>query len=775
MTTVRAFRWSRAPILVKGFLVVVLPVLALTLISGAVYVTGRAHLNAERQREAAEAVHESVDQLSDVATAAPAALEAHFASGTEATRATIKQLETDWLAAVQTLKAAARAQADPELMANAEVVQAGTNVLFAEIGEVLAEPPGSAGLEPARLERLGVAYESITTATSEMDARSKMLARDFAADHDGLSTKLNALLLVGTPLGILSAVVGMVIFGRSIVRRVRQLEANARALGEGNPLVPHQHSDDELGQLGRGLDLAAALLRERAETVRQSEQDLGLALEAGAMGTWRVDLVNGSGEWSTRCEVVHGLAPGSFGGPLEAWLDAVHVDDRSKVLTDAAGPMAAGGRWTSIYRAAESAADVRWVEVHGQTVADDDGTVIGLVGVAADVTTRVQNDAALREAIVEADRANAAKSEFLSRVSHELRTPLNAILGFAQLLEMDDLTEDQDESVEHVLRGGRHLLAVIDDVLDISRIESGTLSLSIEPVGLSDLLGETIALVAPLARERQVSLALPDIAGDDLHMLADRRRLKQVILNLASNAIKFNHPGGRVVVTASISAPNNVRVDVTDTGQGVPEDLLERLFTPFDRLGADQTDVEGAGIGLALSQRLIEAQGGQITVETEVGAGSTFSFELPQAQRHSIDETVASGQLDPHPSSGSILYIEDNPSNLKLLQRVLERRPDVKMLSAQTGEIGLSLASRVPVDLILLDLHLPDLDGEEVLRRLKESPATSTTPVVILSADATPGQITRLRDAGATDYMTKPLDLARLLRVLDSLLVGVPT
>jgi signal transduction histidine kinase/CheY-like chemotaxis protein len=759
---------------VKGFLVVVLPVLVLTLISGAVYVTGRAHQAAEQRREAAESVNEAVDQLSRVAAAAPTAFENHLASGTAATGATIEQLETDWLAAVRSLQAAAHAQADPRLMADAEVVQAGTDVLFEEIGAALAEPAGSPGIEPARLERMTVAYESINTATSAMAARSERFAIELAAEHDDLSTKLNALLLVGTPVGILSAILGMVIFARSIVRRVRQLEANARALGEGNALVPQEHGDDELGQLGRGLDVADALLRERAETVRQGEQNLGLALKAGDMGTWSVDLATGASEWSSRCEVVHGVAPGTFGGSLEAWLDVVHVDDRARVLTSAAGPMAEGGRWTTVYRAIGTTGEVRWVESHGQTVADDDGAVIALVGVAADVTSRVATDTALREAIVEAERANAAKSEFLSRVSHELRTPLNAILGFAQLLEMEDLTAGQDESVEHVLRGGRHLLAVIDDVLDISRIESGTLSMSLEPVGLGELLGEMIALVAPLASERQVILELLDIGGDDLHVVADRRRLKQVILNLASNAIKFNHPGGRVVFTASVSAPNRVRVDVTDTGQGVPEDLLERLFTPFDRLGAEQTDVEGAGIGLALSQRLIEAQGGHITVETEVGSGSTFSFDLPLAQRHSIAPIEDGGQLDAQPS-GSILYIEDNPSNLKLLQRVLERRPDIKMLSAQTGEIGLSMASRVPVDLILLDLHLPDISGEVVLRRLRESAATSTTPVIILSADATPSRIARLRDGGATDYLTKPLDLARLLGVLDSLLVGAPT
>jgi CheY-like chemotaxis protein len=329
-----------------------------------------------------------------------------------------------------------------------------------------------------------------------------------------------------------------------------------------------------------------------------------------------------------------------------------------------------------------------------------------------------------------------------------------------------------------VLRGGRHLLAVIDDVLDISSIESGTLSMSVEPVGLVELLEETIALVNPLAQAGEVRLHAVGLPNDDLHVLADRRRLKQVILNLASNAIKFNQPGGVVTFQCSASANGRVRLDVIDTGRGIAEDMLDRLFTPFDRLGADQTDVEGTGIGLALSQRLAEALGGSITVESDLGRGSTFSLDLPlSAPIATIDDADPAelGDEGRDGPSGSILYIEDNPSNLKLVQRVIERRPDLCMTSAATGAIGLSLAGRAPFDVILLDIHLPDMSGETVLRELQQSEATRTTPIVILSADATPGQIQRLLDAGAADYLTKPLDLRQLMRVVDTAIAGVPS
>jgi signal transduction histidine kinase/CheY-like chemotaxis protein len=383
----------------------------------------------------------------------------------------------------------------------------------------------------------------------------------------------------------------------------------------------------------------------------------------------------------------------------------------------------------------------------------------------------------LRTAREEADRANQAKSEFLSRMSHELRTPLNAVLGFGQLLEMDDLTPTQREGVAQILKGGRHLLDLINEVLDIARIEAGRMSLSLEPVPVGAVIRESMDLVAPLASERHVHLlraGTDDVS--DLFVLADRQRLKQVLLNLLSNAVKFNRQEGTVSLSCQEAPGARVRIGVQDTGPGIPPERMERLFVPFERLGAEQAGVEGTGLGLALSRRLAEAMGGALGVESEAGVGSTFWVDLPSTEspRQRLERAgvalPAPADLDDSTRVRIVLYIEDNLSNVKLIQHLLAHRPEVRLIPAMQGRLGLELAREHRPHLVLLDLHLPDIHGEEVLRLLQESPKTQGIPVVVISADATPGQVGRLIEAGARDYLTKPLDVRRLMGVLDSIL-----
>ncbi|HEU4400194.1 MAG TPA: PAS domain S-box protein [Actinomycetota bacterium] len=413
------------------------------------------------------------------------------------------------------------------------------------------------------------------------------------------------------------------------------------------------------------------------------------------------------------------------------------------------------------------------VEISLSPLETDRGTLVSAA--VRDITDRRRAEAALEEAKLTAEQANQAKSEYLSRMSHELRTPLNAILGFAQLLELDELRDDQQESLGHILSAARHLLALINEVLDIAAIEAGRLPLSLEPVALADVVGETVSLIRPLADQHNVLLVGDTTELCDQHVLADRQRLKQVLLNLLSNAVKYNREGGSVRILCEPAPGERIRIKVADNGPGISSEALERLFVPFERLTAEFSGVEGTGLGLPLSQRLAQAMGGTLELTTAIDQGSTFWVELAAAERPvdappddgSQDAPAGQDGQEPVATQITVLYIEDNLSNLQLVDRVVSRRGGVTLISAMRPMLGLDLAREHDPDLVLLDLHLPDIPGEEVLRRLRSDPRTAGIPVVILSADARPSLIKRLLGAGARAFLTKPLDVAELLGLLD--------
>ncbi|PYK31417.1 MAG: hypothetical protein DME57_03815 [Verrucomicrobia bacterium] len=389
-----------------------------------------------------------------------------------------------------------------------------------------------------------------------------------------------------------------------------------------------------------------------------------------------------------------------------------------------------------------------------------------------DVTARLRSEKALEQARDEADRANKAKSEFLSRMSHELRTPLNAILGFGQLLERQNPTPTQRVRVKHVINAGRHLLGLINEVLDISRIEVGRMQLSLEAVCVAEAIEETLDLMRPLAHERRIKLVADVDLDATVHVMADRQRFKQVLLNLLTNAVKYTPVGGSVTVSYHQNGDDKLRIRVADTGPGIAKEKVARLFTPFDRLGAEMSGVEGTGLGLALSQRLMQAMQGAIGVEDTANNGSTFWVELPRAtspleQTRSRKRKTPTRQPRAEGHKRTVLYIEDNLSNLTLIEQLLEERPEIELLTAMQGRVGLDLARQHAPDLILLDLHLPDVPGWDVLSELKADTNTSDIPVVVISADATSHQVKRLLKAGAVSYLTKPLDVPEFFRVLD--------
>jgi signal transduction histidine kinase/CheY-like chemotaxis protein len=390
---------------------------------------------------------------------------------------------------------------------------------------------------------------------------------------------------------------------------------------------------------------------------------------------------------------------------------------------------------------------------------------------------RVEND--LRRARADAEAANRGKSEFLSRMSHELRTPLNAILGFTQLLEMEEHNARQAESIQHITRAGQNLLSLINEVLDIARIDAGRMQMHIEPVELPEILRESMALISSTAMPRGISVTLevpPEAAG--ARASADRERLKQAILNLLSNAVKFNKPSGFVSIKLE-RAGTRWRILVSDSGCGIAEDKLPQLFVPFQRSGPNDRAHQGTGLGLALAQKLITAFGGQIAVTSTLNVGSTFIVELlavdaaPRADLAPATPPAESSPAVPEtPPQRCVLYVEDDVANFYLLERILQSRKDIKLVSALQGSLGLELAKSQKPDLILLDLNLPDMSGEQLLRSLKADPQTANIPVVAVTGEVGTNRPETLRSLGALGTLVKPYRVQELTKLVDAALAN---
>lgn len=399
--------------------------------------------------------------------------------------------------------------------------------------------------------------------------------------------------------------------------------------------------------------------------------------------------------------------------------------------------------------------------------------VIGLSCIARDITERKRVETDLKAAKLAAEKANMAKSEFLSRMSHELRTPLNAILGFAQVLgsEMPEASS-QKQSIDEILNAGWYLLNLINEILDLAQIESGKLALSVEPTSITDVLSECMAMIEPQAQARGIRLSRSLMETCYL-VEADRVRLKQALINLLSNAIKYNKPEGTVFLDCGLSSPGRVRVSIQDSGVGLSEEQLTQLFQPFNRLGQEGSAEEGTGIGLVVTKQLVELMGGTIGVESTVGSGSIFWIELNTTEA-AVPLVVPPGSdVLPVRSDSpvrTVLYVEDNLANLRLVENLIQRRPDLRLLSATEGLRGVEIARATRPDLILIDINLPDINGIEVLKQLRAEPVTAQIPVVAISANAMPQDIEKGIQAGFFHYLTKPIKVNEFMNTLSMVL-----
>jgi PAS domain S-box-containing protein len=419
------------------------------------------------------------------------------------------------------------------------------------------------------------------------------------------------------------------------------------------------------------------------------------------------------------------------------------------------------------------------VSYNATTFHDRDRKLQGVFAAARDVTERKRfertlqvNNVELERAKAVSEKANLAKSDFLSSMSHELRSPLNAILGFAQLINSDSPppTPNQAANIDQILHAGWYLLQLINEILDLAQIESGKLALSREPTSLAEVMLECQAMIEPQGQKRGIGMSFPQ-SGCPHFVDADRTRLKQVLINLLSNAIKYNQPNGTVVVECTISTPGRIRISVRDTGAGLPPDMLLQLFQPFNRLGQERSAEEGTGIGLVMSKRLVELMGGVIGVESTVGEGSVFWFELNSTSEPQLDiaqpAAMAPARVRHGAPQRTLLYVEDNPANLKLVEQLIARRPDMRLLSARDGNTGIELARANQPDVILMDINLPGISGIEALKVLREDPATAHIPVLALSANAMPRDIEKGLQAGFFRYLTKPIKVNEFMDTLE--------
>ena len=422
----------------------------------------------------------------------------------------------------------------------------------------------------------------------------------------------------------------------------------------------------------------------------------------------------------------------------------------------------------------------------------DLGKVVGAVVTFTDITARKNSEKELQHAYNElekriqerthelnqakelAEHHNQTKSEFLSRMSHELRTPMNAILGFAQIMNesrKDPLPDSHKSRISQILKAGNHLLELINEVLDLARVEAGKTTVSLEPINIAELIVDVLSVIRPMAEKFNIDLIDKITAQNSVHIFADRTRLKQVLLNLLSNGIKYNRKEGSVTLSLEKQKDSTIYILVTDTGMGIPSEKLEKIFVPFDRLGAEGSEVEGTGIGMTISKRLIELMNGRIHVHSTMGKGSQFSVSLPSCDPKKINKKYEFLPLESSPSGASkqnltVLYIEDNKTNVLLVQDILSDFPEVNILAAPQAAMGLDLAHAHQPDLILLDINLPDMDGYEALKRLQHMEETHDIPVIALSANAMQKDIDRAKEAGFKDYITKPIDMAKFKKML---------
>ncbi|MGA8864587.1 MAG: response regulator [Gallionella sp.] len=516
----------------------------------------------------------------------------------------------------------------------------------------------------------------------------------------------------------------------------------------------------------------------------ESELRLNRAQQVAHLGSFEWDLVSGELKWSDEHFRLWGLQPGSVTPSLELFQQGIDPDDLCRLHEALQHAMDNRKPFDFVYKLSRPDGSLHVMHSRGEYTFDGAGNAVKFEGTVQDITEHRRIEAELQIARDAAEFASRAKSEFMASMSHELRTPLNAILGFSQLFALDSqFPEEARNSAKEIERAGQHLLSLVNDIIDLGRIEAGRLELSMEPVPVKAVLEDSMSMMASLARNSGIDLTESGCGDVELVVMADYVRLRQVAINLLSNAIKYNRPQGKVHISCGVSE-GIMRTSFSDTGPGIPRDKQSRIFNSFDRLGAERGKVEGTGIGLVITRSLVVAMGGNIGFESEMGKGSTFWVEFPLIGPVNASVPKQASASSPPPSippertSGAktgrpaVMYIEDNPMNMRLMQQILNRRTNVEMRQANSAELGIEMALANPPALIMMDINLAGMNGYQALAVLKADTRTAHIPVIAVSANAMVGDRERGLQAGFVDYLTKPLDVARMNLLIDQLLAS---
>jgi PAS domain S-box-containing protein len=531
-----------------------------------------------------------------------------------------------------------------------------------------------------------------------------------------------------------------------------------------------------------GVSFDISELKEAEDALRESEARQERIIQSSSDGIWEWYADKGGFHFSSRCWELIGfdanddeITQGE--DKIILWRKHIHPQDLPKFDKALADHLEGKAPFDMEYRLIGKNKEIYWVRARGRVNFDKQGKAIRMSGSNMDMTQIKRAEERVIQAKEAAEKANKAKSEFLSSMSHELRTPLNAILGYAQLFQYDlNLSQQQINNVQEIRKAGDHLLQLINDVLDLSKIESGKMTVSLEPILVSRIVVEAFTLVQPQADAKSIKLFSNVDTENSYYVIADNVRLKQALINLLSNAVKYNNMGGRVDIDLQLIEQDKLRIAVVDNGKGIPLHRQEEVFQPFNRLNAEYSKVEGSGVGLVITKQLVEMMNGQLHFMSVEGLGTEFNIDLPlatewgQTNQHTLKSIEPDLPQFSFTTQKNILYIEDNPTNIRLLEHFFSKYPHIALDIAEEPFMGIYKARSTQPDLVILDINLPGMDGYEVLEVLKNDPSTKTIPVLGLSANAMPYDIERGIKSGFDDYLTKPLDICRLINALNRLL-----